>query len=83
VFLVFCLFSFVITKQHISHTTISLPNIMIFEREICVNFCCGSGAGAAAAAASAHWRSGGGICSGASAHQHIRAVASGIAAQRQ
>jgi hypothetical protein len=28
-------------KQHISHTKISLPNIIIFEREICVNFCCG------------------------------------------
>jgi hypothetical protein len=29
-------------KQHISHTEISLPNIIIFEQEICVNFCCGS-----------------------------------------
>jgi hypothetical protein len=67
--LVFCLFSFIITKQHISHTTISLPNIMTFEQEICINFCCDSSAGAAAAAASAHHRRGGGICSGASAQQ--------------
>jgi hypothetical protein len=29
-------------KQHISHTKISLPNIIIFEQEICVIFCCGS-----------------------------------------
>ena len=43
--LVFCCFSFVITKQHISHTTISLSKIIISEQEIYVILCWVSGAG--------------------------------------
>ena len=73
-FLFFCLFSFVITQQHISHTNISPLNTITFEQEICVNICCGSGAGAAAVAAAQgrqqqqHRRSG----TAAQGWQHLR-----------
>jgi hypothetical protein len=41
VFLVFFFSNLSLQKQYISHTKISLPNIIIFEQKTCVNFCCG------------------------------------------
>ena len=71
----FCLFSFVITQQHISHTKISPPNTITFEQELCVNICSGSSAGVVAAAALAQRHSGTVVAASAAVHWRISALA--------